>query len=250
MERDDLERRVAELERQLAEQKRYAGATRRAGSGGQLSSTLIGDRRLSVLAVLGISLLAAILVTMLLPSSALWTSGIVCDSGSRLAYSESFGLGQGTTMTFQCVSGDASYGASKLAIYALQALVAALVVPAAIAVARLTWRRSGLRWLAVAVLVVGLVVPLALDLAVVGKWQDSSGAIQVPQGGSLSVDELLTTKSIACNDGNLRVGGFFMTVAVSGHCRRLTVDGIGDHVSFDTVDSNIGGGIGNTVEHR
>ena len=41
-----------------------------------------------------------------------------------------------------------------------------------------------------------------------------------------------------------------MTVTVNGHCHRLTVDGIGDHVTFDTVDFNIGGGIANTVEHR
>lgn len=250
MERDDLERRVSELERQLAEQKRYARATDGARSGGRPLRTLTGDRRLGVLAVFGISLLAAMLVTMLIPSSAMWTSAIVCDSGSRLAYSESFGLRQGTTRTFQCVSGDTSYAASKLAIYALQVLIAALVVPGAIAAGRLAGRRSRKRWVAVAVIALCLIGPLAVDLAVVGKWQDSSGPIQVPQGGSLSVDEVFTTKSIACNDGDLRVGGFFMTVTVSGHCHRLTVDGSGDHVTFDTVDFNIGGGIANTVEHR
>jgi hypothetical protein len=250
MERDDLERRVADLERQLAEQRRYAGVTRGAGSGGTTWRTLTGDRRLGALGALFISVMAAVLLTMLLPSSALWTSAIVCDSGSRLAYSEVFGLRQGTAMTFQCVSGDTSYGANQFAIYALQALVAVFVVPGAIAAGRWAWRRSRTRWLTVAVVAVCLAVPLAVDLAVVGRSQGSSGLVQVPQGGRLSVDEVYTTKSFACNDGDLRVGGFFMTVTVSGHCHKLTVDGIGDDVTFDSADVNVGGGIGNSVERR
>jgi hypothetical protein len=250
MERDDLETRVSELERQLSEQKRYARAAGGAGSGGQAWRVLTGDRRVSVLSVLGIGIFAAILLTLFIPFSALWTSGIVCDGGFRLAYRESFGLRQGTTRTFQCINGDASYVASTIAIYALQAVVGVLVVSGAIAVGRLTWRRSRLRWLAIAVTALCFAGALAVDLAIVAAWQDSSGPIQVPAGGSLSVDEAFTTKSIACNDGDLRVGGFFMTVTVSGHCHRLTVDGIGDHVTVESVDLNIGGGIANRVEHR
>jgi hypothetical protein len=249
MERDDLERCVAELERQLAEQRRYAGATRGAGSGGQLWSSLTGDRRLSVLAVLGISLVAAMLVTLLIPSSALWkrdrlrqwlSPGIQRELRSWAGNDQDVPMRQRRYLVWRQQTRDLrAAGLGRGARGSRR-----------IAAARLTWRRSRMRWLAIAVLALGLLVPLALELAVVGKWQDSSGPIQVPHGGSLSVDELFTTKSIACNDGDLRVGGFFMTVTVSGHCRRLTVDGIGDYVTFDTVDLNIGGGIAITVEHR
>ena len=61
---------------------------------------------------------------------------------SHLAYSENLSLGHATSRTFQCVSGDSSYAASKLAIYALQTLVSALVLCGTVAAGRLTWRLS------------------------------------------------------------------------------------------------------------
>jgi hypothetical protein len=87
-----------------------------------------------------IGIVAPVLVTMLIPSSALWTSGIVCNTPSHLAYSASLSLGHATSRTFQCVSGDSSYAASKLAIYALQTLVSALVLCGTVAAGRcLAW---------------------------------------------------------------------------------------------------------------
>jgi hypothetical protein len=81
-----------------------------------------------------------VLVTMLVPSSALWTSGIVCNTPSHLAFSESLSVSHATSRTFQCVSGDSSYAASKLAIYALQTLVCALVLCGTVAAGRcLAW---------------------------------------------------------------------------------------------------------------
>jgi hypothetical protein len=222
-----------------------------AGFGGQRPRRTVGwTGRVGVGSIVVIGIVAAVLVTVLIPSSTLWTSGIVCNSRSHLAYSESFSLGQGTSRTFQCVSGDSAYGASKLAIYALQTLATALVLCGTVAAGRLTWRLSRKRSLTYIVIAVCLVGPLVLDLAAVAKWQESFGLTQVPRGGSLSLDEVFTTKTIACNDGDLRVGGVFMTVTVTGHCRRLTVDGIGDQVSVGTVDFTIGGGIANTIQHR
>jgi hypothetical protein len=51
-------------------------------------------------------------------------------------------VGHATSRTFQCVSGDSSYAASKLAIYALQTLVSALVLCGTVAAGRLTSRLS------------------------------------------------------------------------------------------------------------
>ena len=54
-----------------------------------------------------IEIVAPVLVTMLIPSSALSASGIVCNTPSHLAYSGSLSLGHGTSRGFQCVSGEA-----------------------------------------------------------------------------------------------------------------------------------------------
>ena len=62
--------------------------------------------------------------------------------GDYLAYSESLSVRHATSRTFQCVSGDSSYAASKLAIYALQTLVSALVLCGTVAASSLTWRLS------------------------------------------------------------------------------------------------------------
>jgi hypothetical protein len=120
-----------------------------------------------------------------------------------------------------------------------------------VAAVRLTWRLSPKRSLAYVVIALCLIASLVLDLAAVADLQEAFGLTQVPKGGSLSIDEVFTTKTIACNDGDLRVGGLFMTVTVTvtGHCRRA-VDGIGDHVSVGTVDFTIAGGIANTIQHR
>jgi Protein of unknown function (DUF3060) len=249
MERDDLEKRVADLEHQLAEQRR-AGPGRTARSRNATPwRMLVVNGRVSVIGAIFVGVLAAVVLTLLLPFSALWTSGIVCDGGSHLAYSESFGLRQGTTRTFQCVNGESSYVASKLVIYALQAVIGALVVYGAAAAGLLAWRRSGSKALTSVVVVFCLLAALLADLVFVATWQDSLGPTQVPSGGKLSVDEAFTNRSVACNDGELRIGGILMTVKVTGRCRRLTVDGIGDDVTVENADSIISGGIANSIGH-
>jgi len=163
MDQDDPEKRIADLEHQLAERMRGAdlppalprtwvsvdgGGFQQvgtpgdeAGFGGQRPRHTVGwTGRVDVGTIVAIGIVAPVLVTMLIPSSALWTSGIVCSTPSYLAYSESLSLGHATGRTFQCVSGDSSYAASKLAIYALQTLVSALVLCGTVAAGRLTWR--------------------------------------------------------------------------------------------------------------
>ena len=166
MNQDDPEKRIAELEHQLAERMRGAdlppalprnwvsvdggGFFQQVGTpgdearfGGQRPRRTVGwTGPVDVETIVVIGIVAPVLVTLLIPSSALWTSGIVCNTPSHLAYSESLSLGHATSRTFQCVSGDSSYAASKLAIYALQTLVSALVLCGTVAAGRLTWRLS------------------------------------------------------------------------------------------------------------
>ena len=165
MNQDDPEKRIAELEHQLAERKRGAdlppapprtwvsvdgGGFQQVGTpgdearfGGQRPRRTVGwTGPVDVETIIVIGIVAPVLVTMLIPSSALWTSGIVCNTASHLAYSESLSLGHATSRTFQCVSGDSSYAASKLVIYALQTLVSALVLCGTVVAGRLTWRQS------------------------------------------------------------------------------------------------------------
>jgi hypothetical protein len=190
MDRDDPEKRIAELERQLAERKRGADLAPalprtwvsvdgsgfqqvgtpgdEAGFGGHRRLRTVGwTGRVDVGTIVVIGIVAPVLVTMLIPSSALWTSGIVCNSPSHLAYTESLSLGHATSRTFQCVSGDSSCAASKLAIYTLQTLVSALVLCGTVAAGQLTWRLSRKRWLTYTVIALCLVGPLALDLVAV-----------------------------------------------------------------------------------
>jgi NADPH-dependent 2,4-dienoyl-CoA reductase/sulfur reductase-like enzyme len=165
MDQDDPEKRIADLEHQLAERMRGAdlppapprtwvsvdgGGFQQVGIpggearfGGQRPRRTVGwTGRVDVETVVVIGIVATVLVTMLIPSSALWTSGIVCNIPSHLSYSASLSAGHATSRTFQCVSGDSSYAASKLAIYALQALVSALVLFGTVAAGRcLAWLR-------------------------------------------------------------------------------------------------------------
>jgi hypothetical protein len=172
MDQDDPEKRIADLEHQLAERMRGAdlppalprtwvsvdgGGFQHVGTpvdeawfGGQRPRRTVGwTDRVDVGTVVVIGIVVTVLVTMLIPWSALWTSGIVCNSPSHLAYSESLSLGHATGRTFQCVSGDSSYAASKLAIYALQTLVSALVLCGTVAAGRLIrclWRKRSLTY--------------------------------------------------------------------------------------------------------
>jgi hypothetical protein len=102
------------------------------------------DRIGAILGILGICVGAAASLTAMMPSSALWTSPFVCDSGYQLAYNTanySYKPGQsGTSVSFQCVGATGSYEPSWIAIDVFQSLLAALVLGAAAAVGFMIWR--------------------------------------------------------------------------------------------------------------
>ena len=135
------QKRIAELERQLAEAKAAAGhddvirqrpqdlrqrpQRKRAGSNlGTLIGIIVGGG--------GICVGGAAALIAVFPSSALWTSAIVCSSPYQLAYKTahySYKPGQsGRTVNFQCASDAGSYYANNLEIGGLQALAIALVL--------------------------------------------------------------------------------------------------------------------------
>ncbi len=72
---------------------------------------------------IGLCVGVAATVIVLIPSSALWMSGIVCISGYRLAHNV-----PGQAESFQCVNGDSAYDVGDLAALALQSVLAALVL--------------------------------------------------------------------------------------------------------------------------
>lgn len=94
--------------------------------------------------LLGICVGGAAAVIAVFPSSALWTSSLVCDSSHHLAYTTShysYKPGQsGTSVTFQCIGDDGGYNVNEFVIGGLQALLIALLV-AVVAVAVVSVRR-------------------------------------------------------------------------------------------------------------
>lgn len=153
------QKRIAELERQLAEAKAAAGEARSAGpSTGVPAPEPVADRGLvgvggggfpaagrrgigadragAVIGLIGgfvgICVGAAAAVTAVIPSSALWMSGIVCPSGYDMAFSTShygYKPGQsGTSVSFQCVRGDSAYDVNDFAVFGLQFLLVVLLV--------------------------------------------------------------------------------------------------------------------------
>jgi hypothetical protein len=72
---------------------------------------------------IGVCVGVAVAVIALIPSSALWMSGIVCISGYRLAHSQ-----RGPSVSFQCANGDSSYDVGAFAAFGLQSVLAALVL--------------------------------------------------------------------------------------------------------------------------
>lgn len=174
---EDPETRIADLERQVAEQKRISELERQSfvfvsqrhpqpfgGIGPQSSLAerrAIRERtwtdrqrsrpnllRAKVSNNVGWSIClcigAAAVLTALYPASALWMGRIVCRRSYQLAYntaSYSYRPGQsGTSISFQCVSNTGSYEANELLIFGLQALLVTVVVGAAVVVTVLLWR--------------------------------------------------------------------------------------------------------------
>ena len=154
MDSDDPDTRIAELERQLGQQKRIAELERQlaeAKAAGGHKVAVNRARQASrqrpqrkraqpnfgmligmVVGGGGICVGGAAALLAVFPSSALWTSAIVCSSPYQLAYETahySYKPGQsGRTVNFQCVSGANSYYADNLAIAGLQTLAIALVL--------------------------------------------------------------------------------------------------------------------------
>ncbi len=190
MDSADPEKRIAELERQLAQQKRIAELERqlteaKAVAGGEgvvgqgvdehtLRDATIrvghsavnpsrqdsrqrsqrkraGSNLGTIIGIVGggfgICIGGAAALVAVFPSSALWTSAIVCSSPYQLAYGTShysYKPGQsGRIVSFQCVNGANAYAANHLAIGGLQALAIALVACGILVAVKLF--RRGLR---------------------------------------------------------------------------------------------------------
>jgi hypothetical protein len=93
----------------------------------------------------GICVGAAAALTAVFPATAMWASAIVCRSPYQLDYSTShysYRPGQsGTSVSFQCVSGDAWYGVNEFALMGLQSLLIGLVVSGIVTAAWLIRRQ-------------------------------------------------------------------------------------------------------------
>jgi hypothetical protein len=177
MSQDDLEKRVAELERQLAEEKRGAELQRRLADAHQAAATgeevvpatttpldqrspRAGSQRPRTGLVgrtVGTFVIILLYLTPLLPpfiigsslagfapSTALWMSRIVCSSGYHMRDNSShYSMPNGTSgsnMSFECVGAGGSYHINDLAVLGLQTLLVSLVLGAIIAVVILTRR--------------------------------------------------------------------------------------------------------------
>ncbi len=119
-------------------------------------------------------------LTAALPSTALWTSAIVCGGRNQLMVNTShysYKPGQsGTNVDFQCLSADGAHGANFFMISALQTLVVALALAGVLAIGFLIrrMRRNEPVRPASVVIAGGLglsALAAAALVAVAGRWQ-------------------------------------------------------------------------------
>jgi Protein of unknown function (DUF3060) len=194
-------------------------------------------------------------LTASLPSSALWTSAIVCGGPNQLIVNTSHysykPSQSGTSVDFQCVTGDGARDASWFTITALQSLLVALVLGGALALFVLIRRLSRKQPVSPAIAIVlgalGFVAVAVVAAILFQAASSSSSPTQMPHGGELTIDGNGDSKTIACNDGHLTVDGREMTVTVTGHCARISVDGVIHHITVDSVDTIDVDGIHNVV---
>jgi Protein of unknown function (DUF3060) len=218
------------------------------------AGSLIGG----IVGLLGGCVGAAAALTAVFPSTALWTSSIVCGAPNQLMVNTShysYKPGQsGTNVDFQCLQAGGAKDASFLAIGGLQFLLVLLVFAGLAALGYLLKRlRRGQGLKPVSTIVAGALGLLSVVVLVAFIWQAvgaSSGAIQMPQGGSLTVKGNGETKTIACNDGHLTVNGRDETVTVTGHCSSVSVDGVIHHVTIDSADTIDVDGVHNVVTYH
>ena len=74
-----------------------------------------------------------------------------------------------------------------------------------------------------------------------------TGPTAVPQGGELRWGGNSEGRTIACNDGKLTLYGYNSDYVITGHCVSLTVGGYSNTVKVDSVDSVESTGYNNTV---
>lgn len=128
----------------LAPTGRRPHAARDFGYGSAPRRKFVGaDRAWAIIGMLGgaigLCVGGAAAVTALIPSTALWMSAVVCGSGYQMAYKS----GQsGTSKNFQCVGNGDFYEVNDFAVFALQSLLAAVVLCVALAVGGLMWHRA------------------------------------------------------------------------------------------------------------
>jgi Protein of unknown function (DUF3060) len=74
-----------------------------------------------------------------------------------------------------------------------------------------------------------------------------NGPTAVPQGGELRVGGNSTNRTIACNDGKLTLYGYGTNYSVTGHCAALTVGGYNNNVTVDSADALESTGYNNII---
>ena len=203
----------------------------------------------------GIVVGGAAVLTAAFPSTALWTSSIVCGGTGKLMSSSSnysYKPGQsGTSVSFQCLGVDGATDANWFAISALQAVVVAAmlvgVVAVGLVVRKLRRRQTVSPTSAIVACGLALLSLAAIFTIVWSAVSSATRATQMPQGGSLVLDGNGESKTIACNGGHLTVKGRDMSVTVTDHCGRLSVDGVINHITVNSVDAIDVDGIHNVV---
>jgi hypothetical protein len=257
MQPEDPEKHIADLERQLADARAAAGQYGRGFSGGRRSRNGAGLFGAAV-GALGGCVGAAAALTAVWPSSALWTSSMVCGAPNQLMINTShysYKPGQsGTNVDFQCLRPDGAQSAGFFAIAGLQLLVVLLVAAGVFAVGYLVKRlRRNQPLTPVTMILTGAMGVVSVIVLVAFIWQavaGSSGAVQMAPGGSLTVHGNGEVKTIACNGGHLTVDGRDETVTVTGHCSSVSVDGVIHHVTIDSADAIDVDGIHNVVTYH
>jgi hypothetical protein len=78
----------------------------------------------------------------------------------------------------------------------------------------------------------------------------STGPTAVPHGGDLRVNDANSTRTVACNDGNLTFTGYASKYRVTGHCKSLIVGGYNNNVTVDSADTVESTGYGNTITDK
>jgi hypothetical protein len=234
---------------QAAFRERFSGRRRSMNGAGWVGATV---------GLLGGCIGGAAALTAVWPSSALWTSSMVCGAPKQLMINTShysYKPGQsGTTVDFQCLRPGGAQAVNFLVIGALQLLVVLLVVGGLIALGSLVKRfRRNQPLTPVRIILSGALGLVSIVVLIAFVWQaiaGSSGPIQMPPGGSLTVKGNGETKTIACNGGHLTVDGRDETVTVTGHCSSLSVEGVIHHVTIDSADAIDVDGVHNVVTYH